>query len=58
MLKLLKNHPKALLLSILVHLVVIGLVVVSFQWTPSITPTEQQPIIQAVFGDRFHLNLL
>ena len=51
MFKLLRNHPKAVLLSILVHVVVIALVVISFQWTPAIPTVEQQPIIQAVAVD-------
>ncbi len=41
----------AIVLSVVVHLVVIALVVVSFQWTPSISTPQSQPIIQAVAVD-------
>ena len=45
------RNPLAIALSVLVHIVVIGLVVVSFQWTPSISTPASQPIIQAVAVD-------
>ncbi|GAB4344927.1 MAG: hypothetical protein Kow006_01470 [Gammaproteobacteria bacterium] len=51
MMKFVQSHPKAFLLSLIVHIAVIGLVVVSFQWTPSLPSAEQQPIIQAVAVD-------
>lgn len=46
-----KRTPLAVVLSVLVHIAVIGLVVVSFQWTPSLSTPQPQPIIQAVAVD-------
>lgn len=46
-----KKTPTAVVLSVLVHVVVIGLVVVSFQWAPSVSTPQPQEIIQAVAVD-------
>lgn len=50
MLKTLRESPKALLLSIIVHLAVVALLVVSLQWRPSLSSgsPSTQPVIQAV----------
>ncbi|MEJ2508338.1 MAG: cell envelope integrity protein TolA [Gammaproteobacteria bacterium] len=52
MLSILRNHPRALMLAVLVHVVFIGLLVVSFHFSEPPTPSPgKQEIVHAVTVD-------
>ncbi len=48
----LRKNPRALFYAVLVHVVIVGLLVVSLQWTPQVdAPGQAEPIVQAVAVD-------